>query len=609
MCLTSSASAMDMRDTGWNKYLGQNSLKQNVGWDQKNLDTQARSTGNLIARLKKLEAQNEQLRNSISLIRDGKTSYGAPVPDPRILGLIDENKRLSAQIEKNRIQESSASFYAQQINTLKTENQKLSRQVEELNVKADAGIGAGHGIMEDTTILKAYMEENQLLKEALNQRDNGSDRIVVLQQQVKDLKSKNEELKLAVSLGSDEKSNDEVGLVKKEAEIAALKKKLIEAQEENRTMSLALVETTQKVLNSGQNADKATDAYENNLKAVELLKQRLSKVQKENLELNAKLDLASNNLSNSSSKELEALHQQNESLRDTIKAQSEALHSADNAAKTAERLITENATLQNKLDRTNNSHSTDDKVVQEMMMRIKTLEKDVAHRDNYIKKMLAEKSQELTEISRSDTPNAAGHVASLREKNAALAKALDEEKEGNIAYRRKIVEYQKELEHIKELEQASASGVHRASIFERHVKALEHKQQQAENTVSELRLENQELKARLELMANNSKELDNIQPAAGQDPDKSTISQDTGNEGYKKGATFLDTKYPSTERILPIFDEDNTQADYLEDGANAFIDDGIGEVLDDRLAVNHNAVDPEELLATELTPLVESVSR
>jgi len=612
MCLTNSASAMDMSNSGWDKHLEKNSLIQKVGWDQKNLDAQTRSTGHLIARLKKLEAQNEQLRNSISLIRAGKTSYGKPVPDPRIIGLIDENKRLSALIEKNRIQESSASFYVGQINTLKVENQKLSRQVEELNVNTAAGIGAGGGILEDNSVLKAYMEENQLLKEALNQRDNGAERIVVLQQQVKNLKSKNEKLKLDTSLeasSSDSDAGNAVELVKKEAEIVAIKKELVAEQEENRKMSLALVETTQKAFNSGKNANKATDAYENNLKAVELLQNRLSKAQKDNRELNLKLELASTISSSSSDEQAEALRQQNESLRETIKAQSESLHSADNAAKTAERLLTENAALQNKLERARNSNSTDGKAVQEMVMRIKTLEKDVLHRDTYIKKMLAAKAEELAEISRSDTPNAAGHVASLRKKNAALAEALDEEKNSSISYRRKIVEYQKKLERIKELEQASSSGVHRASIFERHVKTLESKQQQSENTVSELKLENQELKARIELMANNAKALNEIQPASGQDPDTSTNSQNTSNEGYKKGATFLDTKYPSAERILPIFDEGNNKGEDIGNGANALIDDGIGEVFDDRLAVNHNTVDPEKLLATELTPLVERVNR
>ena len=608
MCLTNSASAMDMSDFGWNKYLENNSLKQQIGWDQKHIDTQTRSTGHLIARLKKLEAQNEQLRNSISLIRAGKSSYGKPVPDPRIIGLIDENKRLSALIEKNRIQESSASFYVGQINTLKVENQKLSRQVEELNVNTAAGIGAGGGILEDSSVLKAYMEENQLLKEALNQRENGAERIVVLQQQIRDLKSKNKDLILGSSSSGSEAGNA-VELVKKEAEIAAIKKKLVAEQEENRKMSLALVETTQKAFNSGQSEDKATDAYENNLKAVELLQKRLSKVQRDNRELNLKLELASTISSGNSGDQVEALRQQNESLRETIKAQSESLHSADNAAKTAERLLTENAALQNKLGRAKNSHSTDGKVVQEMVMRVKALEKDVEHRDNYIKKMLAAKAEELAEISRSDTPNAAGHVASLRKKNAALAEALDEEKNSSVSYRRKIVEYQKKLERIKELEQASSSGVHRASIFERHVKTLESNQQQSENTVSELKLENQELKARIELMANNAKALNEIQPASGQYPDTSTNSQNTSNEGYKKGATFLDTKYPSAERILPIFDEGNNKGEDIGNGANALIDDGIGEVFDDRLAVNHNAVDPEKLLATELTPLVERVNR
>jgi len=618
MCLTSSASAMDLRGSGWNKFMEQNSLTQKVGWDQKNLDVQTRSTGHLISRIKKLEAQNEQLRNSISLIRAGKTSYGKPAPDPRILGLIDENKRLSAKLEQNRIQGSSTSFYVQQVNTLKVENQKLSRQVEELNVNANSGIGAGGGIMDDTSVLKTYMEENQLLKEALNQRGNGAERIVALQQQIEDLKAENEKVKLSASLNKTALDGNTVlgdgaALAKKDAEISSLKKELVDAQKENHEMSLALVETTKKTLNYGENADKATEAYKNNLRAIELLKQRLSKAQEENRELHAKVELTTKGLSSVSSEEIDALRQQNESLRDTIKAQSESLHSADNAAKTAERLLTENASLQHKIDLAQNSHSLDSKTAQEMMMRVKTLETDVARRDAYIKKMLAAKAVELAELSRSSTPNAAGHVASLRKKNSALADALDKEKENNIAYRRKIAEYQKEMARNKELEQASSSGVHRASIFERHVKTLEQKQQQAENSVAALKLENQELKARLDLLSEQTGDdvsLGKIQPATGGEPE-AAVTKSGSNEGsYENGATFFDANYPSAERILPIFDEGKKEKNSSKEGAGDLASKGgIGEVLGDRLAVNHKAVNSETLLTTELTPLGESVSR
>ena len=606
MCLTSSASAMDMQGARWDKFVEQNSLTQKVGWDQRNLDVQTRSTGHLIARIRKLEAENEQLRNSLSLIRDGKTSYGTPAPDPRVQGLLEENKRLMAQIEQNRVQGNSASYYLQQINTLKEENQRLSRQVEELNVQTAMGTGPGGGIMDDTSVLKAYMEENQLLKEALNQRGNGAERIVLLQQQIEDIKAENKTLKLASSLGDMSSGGDTVlgngaDLAKKDAEIAALKKELIEAQEENRDMSLALVETTQKAFNHSQNADEATGAYEENLRAVELLKQRLSKAQEENRELQARLELTTKGLSSgASSEKLEALRQQNDSLRETIKAQSESLRSADNASKTAERLLTENAALQHKLSMAQSSSSVESRTAHEMLARIQTLEKDIAQRDAYIKKMLAAKAEELATLSKSDTPNAAGHIATLREKNTALAEALDEEKENNIAYRRKISEYQKEIERIKELEQASSSGVHRASIFERHVKALEQKQQQAENTVAALKLENQELKARLDLLvAQQTSAMDNIQPAAGK--------VDPSEDGYEKGVTFFDSENPSSsDGILPILDEDSDAGD-PEDGAAAKVNDGMERLLN--LAANKRALDPEALLATELTPLSETMSR
>ena len=621
MCLTSSASAIDMNSARWDRFLEHNSLTRKIGWDQKNLDVQTRSTGHLIVRIKKLELENEQLRNSISLIRAGKTSYGMPAPDPRIQGLIDENKRLTAQIGLNRVQQGpSASDYLRQINILKSENQKLSHQIEKLNVETAMNMGPGGGIMDDTSVLKAYIEENQLLKEALNQRDNGTKRIVLLQQQIENLKAENSKLKLSVSLDNgifddNDIFDDDDAILENDAEIASLKKELMAAQEENREMSMALVETAQKAFDSDKNAGKATDAYENNLKAVGVLKQRLSKAYEKNNKLQAKLKLAAaKDISGETSSEgIKALRQQNESLRETIKAQSESLHSADNATKTAERLITENSNLQHKLDLARNSHSMDGKTTQKMLKRIKTLEKKVMQRDGYIKKMLASKADELAVLSKSDTPNATGHIALLREKNTALIKALDKEKESNIAYRRKISEYQKEFEHAKKLEKASSSGVHRASIFERHVKTLEQKQQQSENTVAVLKLENQELKARLKLLVaqqtGESEGLNKIQPATGGRLNSSSLI-DPNTKGYEKGVTFFDADYPITEeRILPFLDEDKEEKADIGNGAKAAINEDVTDMFEDSLAVNQTAINSETLLATELTSLSEATHR
>ncbi|MCK5375186.1 MAG: hypothetical protein KAJ40_07870, partial [Alphaproteobacteria bacterium] len=182
-----------------------------------------------------------------------------------------------------------------------------------------------------------------------------------------------------------------------------------------------------------------------------------------------------------------------------------------------------------------------------------------------------------------------------RENNDALVKALDKEKENNIAYRRKIVEYQAELAQRKEVEQASSSGVHRASIFERHIKALEQKQQQAENRSSELKLENQELKARMELLSASIKDnlFDDIQPASGH-----SFIKDN-NKGYssiKEAPPVLDSK--DTQDLSKDEEESSIKGVLKEHSAANEVSADNG-----RLAVNDNFLDAEVLLATGLLPL------
>ncbi|MFP4098914.1 MAG: hypothetical protein ACLFP8_09210 [Alphaproteobacteria bacterium] len=577
--LTGSAQAGDFYNNGWNHLLEKKKVYQTVGWDQRNLDVQTRTTRHLHARIKKLENENEQLRNSISLIRAGRTSYGTPAPDPRIQGLVEENKRLSARLMQRETQASSAKHYLDQLVTLKSENQNLSRQIEELNLKVSMGRVSGESVLSGSASEKSCIMENRRLKQSLSQIRGGEERMTALQQQVHDLKTENAALKTNLSTARAE-NNDHASILDKgaqlaqeQAEIVSLKKALVEARNESRDMRLALANATQELPDS---AHVASDTLKNQ-ETIRGLKERLVKSQEKNRTLQNQLDRAENRTAAISSEDIDALRQQNESLRETIRAQSEMLLSADNAAKTAERLLTENTALQRKLQLAQQSNSSSGKNVQEMMERIKNLEKDVAQRDGYIKKMLASKAADLA-VSSSDSPIASAHLASLNEKNSALVKALDKEKETNLAYRRKLIEYQKELEELREMESASASGMHRASIFERHVKTLEQKQQEAEDKVAELKLKNQELEARLELVQSgndNKVSPATIEPAAG----------------------YPQQEHDDQEHDDPMLKE---QEEVSLEHSNKIEDIGSG-----RFAAVINKPQAESLLATEMHPLAE----
>ena len=388
--------------------------------------------------------------------------------------------------------------------------------------------------------------------------------------------------------------------MKKDAELNALKKALAEAQDENQEMSTSLANVNEKALKYNAHADKVTEAYKSNIKALEMLKKQLSKVQKEKLDLEADIKLSSETFSSSSSNDkVDAIKQQNKSLRETISAQSEALLSADNASKTAERLLTENSNLQRKLVLVQKSGSSSGRRVKELVSQVKDLQLDVAKRDHYIKKMLESKDSIASAADRSSAPSPISPVqsASLREKNKALVEGLDKERENNIAYRKKIVEYQKEVASLKGDRNASGSGIHKASIYERHVKALEQKQKKAESDLTSIRLENQELKARINLLAKEDKK------------SASLLDDDIAegdNKFEKEVASFIDTSYPSVERVLPIFDSQGNKIIYDDEGKKHRPNQNrasVEDMLEDRLAVNENAIKPEALLAKELRPL------
>lgn len=147
------------------------------------------------------------------------------------------------------------------------------------------------------------------------------------------------------------------------------------------------------------------------------------------------------------------LHQQNESLRATIKAQSETLLSADNASQTAEHLLIENATLQNKLSMQQKNKDVSVQNIKAMKKHIKKLDRDIEKRELLIKKMLIARSDTFSEFdmpSLTETKAQTGQVESLKDNSGALLDALNKEKQMNLAYRKKIAEYQKEIKNAQE---------------------------------------------------------------------------------------------------------------------------------------------------------------
>ena len=579
---------------------------------------QKKTFSDLHSQLKRLEIENEQLRNSINKIVAGNRSAAPSGVDTRIQALVEENKRLTNLLKQkdtvNTPSASSGDVYARKIATLKNENQELMAQINALS---------GQRQNDNSGALKAYKEENTLLKEALNQRDNGADRIVVLQRQIQSLKSENKRL-----LESETQSaslHTDADMREKEALIVSLQGTVKALQVDNRKLGLAVAEASEKTLNYSDRATEARSAYDNNMKALDTLKEQLSQVQEENSRLKETV-AGRTGVSSQAKEQIATLQKQNQSLRDTISAQNEALVSSDNAAKTAERLLVENGSLKRELESADKSSSANGETAQQLLERVKVLQGGIVQRDNYIKKLdglkdtvklLREENDRYAQGASRDQ-SASVQISTLASQNEALEAALNQERENIIAYRTKIKEYQDEIASAKNARANNSSKAALESLGEK---------------LDAAHLENQELKARIDLLSKNAESvvfqkdasfktkrkvdtaasLNNVDESSEvvfAHEKKNIIA--TGNSIKMKGTytstsnnvRYVDTPYPPVDEVLPVLGVNGVHLEEAEDDTIATSVQAAASVEDmAHDPVVKNYIKPEELLAQELSPL------
>ncbi|GEM_PF-5164061 len=206
------------------------------------------------------------------------------------------------------------------------------------------------------------------------------------------------------------------------------------------------------------------------------LRSRIEELEAQNKALKLKLEQSFNG-------DKSGLKSQNISLRETIKAQNEMLLSTDNAAKTAERLLTENAILQNKLD--NNSN---DPIVKDLVARNDYLQEELAKRDSYIGN-LKKIADSVSHIKQNSSRELQNELYTLREKN--------------MEYRSKIRKYKNELDTV-EYGGASDSG-EGLGYYKAVISHLENGIELKDKKISFLKVKNQELNARIKLLDKESK--------------------------------------------------------------------------------------------------------
>ncbi|PCJ99872.1 MAG: hypothetical protein COA45_03385 [Zetaproteobacteria bacterium] len=581
MCLSGSVFAMDY---GMN-HVDSNSAIHTIGWDQKSLEAQMQGSVYLRAQIDKLEQQNEQLRNSLSQMRNKKKS-GAPLGrDPRIQALIEENKSLSNKLLARQSQNSdrqggiSADVYMQKLYVLEADNQKIKERLAQALTQSGG----------ETSYLK---QENARLKASLSalSSSSGTDQQSIvsrLEKEIRSLKSRN--VALLSSSASGKTSKATMG------KIVSLQNLVQELQGENRKLAQILASSSEQLLGLHKRVDSARNEKSSNTRSVITLKNKLAQSQKNNATLILKVKNLKNKKPSPSvvvnSKGIQALQKQNQSLRETIRAQNDVLVSADNATKTAERLLTENAILKRQLDAAGKVGLSNGKSAKDLFARNETLRSEVKRRDSYIKKLEGLKDT-VKQLRFENDKYVMGKVTSdaVNKRFAALQadkqnaeSLLKKERQNTTQYRTKIKEYQDKIAGIKNGQSKALAS--KISDYKSNIVLLEKARDSKDDEIMALQLKNQELKARISLLFETAEiKSNNVSK-------KNAIvayARDVEKPVEETNVTLIETKYPPVEQIVPLLDHD---------GAHRFDKE--------RLAMDGNAAPlmSEQLLSQKLKPL------
>lgn len=542
MCLSGSVSAMDFRS-------GYSSIRSNVhkvGWDQKSLEAQTQGAVYLRAQIKKLEQQNEQLRNSLSQMRAKASQATSVARDPRLQALIEENKRISNQLlvskERNDARQTgiSADVYMQKLYALEAENKKTQEQLAHALTQSGGA----------STFLK---QENMRLKSSLSALassgtgDQG--KITNLEKEIRSLKGQN--TALLSSSQSGETSKATMG------KIIALQSTVQELQGENRKLAQTLASSSDKLLGLHERADLARSEKDVNTRSVETLRSTLVQAQKENASLNQtiqKLKTAKSKpsvVANNSG--IQSLKKQNQSLRETIRAQNGVLVSADNATKTAERLLMENTMLKRQVELAGKAGLSNGKSAKELFARNTKLESEIKQRNDYIQQLegLKDTVKQLRlendkyVMGKATSNSVKQRFTALKVEQQNLDGLLKKERKTATQYRMKIREYQEEIAGIRNGQSKEMAS--KISDYKSKMLLLEKGQGIQNKEITALKLKIQELKAQNKLSSEKASALKKNAIIARAHEVK---------EQDEKVVTLVDTTYPPVEQIAPLLDHD-----------------------------------------------------
>lgn len=636
-----------------------------AGWDQKTYDNQI----SVQKQLERLERENEQLRNAIAQMRNSQprdnrqssvSSY-----DARIQALVDENKRLIKQIDQYENQNID-SLSVNKIYSLNQENdnlkiqlralretnsrlqkennakqdgsqnvdteplQKLEAQIRELE-KQNTQLKSQNNKLSEVDVSKFENKIQQLIKEnaILKQESDEAEQLaqkntVSMQERIRTLEEKNASLeklnKNAMNKSQDNLSSLESQIQQLQAENSNLKtekqaalnleSQIQQLQTENSNLKTEkqtalsqsgnevlefkkkielLEQENQRLQSENKKLEMASNSDEGRLKddlkskqdEITNLESELAALKQENTDMIAQLDHAAKNAPKDSNEKLALLEAQNNSLRETIKAQTHSLSQNDNAIQRAEALTTENLMLKNKLELANKAKYSNDETAQD----------------------LVKKNQELIEelnLHKQQVANLEGlkeTVRQLRDQNdrfqAELTKYnnLDNEvvalQQKNKGLQAEILKYQKKSQEVSDAKSEELDD-------------------SAEEKITALRLENQELKARIDILASKNAKTSVVFKKGDGDnnetPSESLLTVEPKKPSvvrYIKEQTeviaqdvkHVETTYPKVDKVKPLLNQD---------GGHMFKAVSPEPVQAEEMGVGLRA---EDLLKQELKPL------
>ena len=533
-----------------------NSNVYKVGWDQQSLEAQTQGAVFMRAKIKKLEQENEQLRNSFSQMRNNDERAQSNEYDARLQALIEENKRLSNKLQNSKLDNNahkngvSADAFAKKVYDLKLENSKIRKKLDE----AIANGGSGNLLLK---------QENKRLKSsvtALYAADEVEQReITYLQNEISALKSKNKNL---TSI-SGKYSKENIG------KVVSLQKTVQELQAENRNLAQTLASSSNKLLGLHERAELTENESNQSVRSITILKNQLSKSQQENIQLNKQIKdlsltktpyLASNN------NDVKLLKKQNQSLRDTIRAQNNVLISADNAKKTAERLLLENARLKKQVDIAGKVGLSNGKSAKDLFVRNAKLENDLGkQRDDYTSKLEGLKAT-LKQLRAENDRYVMGKVTSApNEKRFSKMMAELQEKDGLlkevnnalVLKTREAEGYKDEILAIKGRQSKKIAG--KISDYKVNISNMNAKSDEQESVLTALKVENQDLRAQIKLFSENvAVEARKSFSASHKENQTKNVSQ----------VTYVETSYPSVDDVSPLLEHDGAHRFDKEDFSN-----------------------------------------